>query len=93
MRRHTRSSMPQVIPLEQPIPSLEPIDRLGLAGIRIDSSVPGLSGRRTESLRDVRGLITTVLEENRAFDKTGQPSGAKAPVATRYVYDPLKQIT
>lgn len=49
MRRRTHSSMPQVIPFEQAIPGLEPIDLPGLAGIRINPA-PGLGRRQPRQI-------------------------------------------
>jgi RHS repeat-associated protein len=61
---------------------------------RFQTTVTDANGNQKKSFRDVRELITTVVEENRSFNNQGVPtSTSKAPITTRYVYDPLKQIT
>jgi RHS repeat-associated protein len=60
---------------------------------RFSTTVTDANGNIKQSFRDVRELITSVVEENRTFGANGLPSGSgKTKIATKYVYDPLKQI-
>jgi len=60
---------------------------------RFQTIVTDANGNARQSYRDVRELITSVVEENRPFGTNGLPSGSgKVQFATKYVYDPLKQI-
>ncbi|MFA6902444.1 MAG: SpvB/TcaC N-terminal domain-containing protein [Gallionellaceae bacterium] len=61
---------------------------------RFQTIVRDANGNTKQSFRDVRELITSVVEENRQFDNTGKAvSSGKAKITTQYRYDPLKQIT
>jgi YD repeat-containing protein len=69
-------------------------DRDAFGTWRFQTIVTDANQNTKQSYRDVRELITSVVEENRSFDNAGKQVGPdKAKISTKYIYDPLKQIT